>query len=172
MEEIEIKFSVRDNKGITEKLRKLGFRIAVGRHREKNYLFDDPSGSLQKQGKLLRIRQTPSAQTITYKGPIAAGSKLKHREEIEARIDDPAVFHRIFKEIGFNVTTEYSKYRTVFEKQPFVVSLDETEAGNYLEVEGPSDEEITRLAEKLGYSEADFIRQTYVELIGGRRHER
>jgi predicted adenylyl cyclase CyaB len=171
VEEIEIKFVVRDSKAITEKLRKLGFRIAVGRHREKNYLFDDRSGSLQKQGKLLRIRQTPSAQTITYKGPISASSKLKHREEIETRIDDATIFHRIFKEIGFTVTTEYSKYRTVFEKQPFVVSLDETEAGNYLEVEGPSDEEITRLAGKLGYSEADFVRQTYAELIGGRRHE-
>ena len=171
MEEIEIKFLVHDSKAITEKLRKLGFRIAVGRHREKNYLFDDASGTLQKQGKLLRIRKTPSAQTITYKGPISAGSKLKHREEIESRIDDPAVFLRIFKEIGFAVTTEYSKYRTVFEKEPFSISLDETEAGIYLEVEGPSDEEITRLAEKLGYSEADFIRQTYIELIGGQRHE-
>jgi len=171
MEEIEIKFPVSDSKAITAKLRKLGFRIAVGRHLEKNYLFDDRSGNLQKQGKLLRIRKTPSAQTVTYKGPISSASKLKHREEVETRIDDPSVFVRIFKEIGFGLTTEYQKYRTVFEKEPFSVSLDETEAGTYLEVEGPSDEEITRLAEKLGYSEADFIRQTYAELIGGRRHE-
>jgi predicted adenylyl cyclase CyaB len=170
MEEIEIKFLVRESKAITEKLRKLGFRVAVGRHREKNYLFDDPSGNLQKQGKLLRLRKTPSAQTITYKGPISAGSKLKHREEIETRIEDPAPFVRIFREIGFSVTTEYSKYRTIFEKDKFIVSLDETEAGNYLEVEGPSDEDITKLATKLGYSEADFIRQTYAELIGERRH--
>ncbi len=170
IEEIEIKFAVRDSKAIAAKLRKLGFRIAVGRHREKNYLCDDVSGTLQKQGKLLRVRKTPSAQTVTYKGPIAAGSKLKHREEVETRIDDPEVFLRIFREIGFGVTTEYSKYRTVFEKNGFTVSLDETEAGTYLEVEGPSDEEITELARKLGYSEADFIRQTYAELIGERRH--
>ena len=88
MEEIEIKFLVRDSKTITEKLRKLGFRIAVGRHREKNYLLDDASGSLQKQDKLLRVRKTPSAQTITYKGPISTASKMKHREEVETRIDD------------------------------------------------------------------------------------
>jgi predicted adenylyl cyclase CyaB len=170
MEEIEIKLLVPENKGITEKLRKLGFRIAVGRHREKNYLLDDAAGTLQKQGKLLRLRKTPSAQTITYKGPIAAGSKLKHREEVETRVDDPAVFLRIFREIGFDITKEYSKYRTVFEKDGFNVSLDETEAGNYLEIEGPSDEEITDLAAKLGYSEADFIRQTYAELLNERRH--
>lgn len=170
MEEIEIKFVVKDTKTITEKLRKLGFRIAVGRHHEKNYLFDDAAGSLQKSGKLLRIRKTPSSQTVTYKGPISPESKLKHREEVECRIENADVLTRVFEEVGFKVRTEYSKYRTVFEKEGFNVSLDETEAGNYLEVEGPSDEEITKLGEKLGYSELDFVRRTYAELIGERRH--
>src|SRR5215831_19427911 len=169
MEEIEIKFAVKNTKAVTEKLRKLGFRIAIGRHREKNYLFDDVSGSLQTAGKLLRVRKTPSGQTVTYKGPIAAGSKLKHREEIECRIENADILLRIFQESGFQIRTEYSKYRTIFEKEKFNISLDETEAGNYLEVEGPSDEEITRLGSKLGYSEQDFVRRTYAELIGDRR---
>src|SRR5213593_4167959 len=171
MEEIEIKFVVKETKPIIEKLRKLGFRIAVGRHHEKNFLFDDGAESLKQQGKLLRIRKTPSAQTLTYKGPISAASKLKHREEIECRIEDADVLLRIFEEVGFKVRTEYSKYRTVFEKDDFNISLDETEAGNYLEVEGPSDEEIIKLGEKHGYSEQDFVRRTYAELIGERRHQ-
>jgi predicted adenylyl cyclase CyaB len=169
MEEIEIKFTVKDTKAVSEKLRRLGFRIAVGRHQEKNYLFDDESGDLRKAGKLLRVRKTPSSQTVTFKGPILATSKLKHREEIECRIENADIVIRIFEEVGFKIRTEYSKYRTVFEKDGFNVSLDETEAGNYLEVEGPSDEEITKLGEKLGYSEDDFVRQTYAELIGDRR---
>ena len=170
MEEIEIKFIVKDTKTITEKLRKLGFRIAVGRHQERNFLLDDASAGLQKQGKLLRVRKTPSGQTVTFKGPISTASKLKHREEIECRMEDADVMLHIMDQVGFKVRTEYSKYRTVFEKDGFSASLDETEAGNYLEVEGPSDEEITKLAEKLGYSEKDFVRQTYAELIGERRH--
>jgi predicted adenylyl cyclase CyaB len=169
MEEIEIKFAVKDTKAVTEKLRKLGFKISVGRHREKNYLFDDGSGSLQNAGKLLRVRKTPSSQTLTYKGPILATSKLKHREEVECRVESADTVIRILEEVGFKVRTEYSKYRTVFEKEGFDISLDETEAGNYLEVEGPSDEAITELAEKLGYSEQDFVRRTYAELIGDRR---
>jgi predicted adenylyl cyclase CyaB len=171
MEEIEIKFVVKDTKIITEKLRKLGFRIAAGRHCEKNYLFDDAAGSLQRAGRLLRVRKTPSSQTVTYKGPILATSKLKHREEIECRIESAETAIRIFEEVGFKVRTEYSKYRTVFEKEGFNISLDETEAGNYLEVEGPSDEEITQLGVQLGYSEQDFVRRTYAELIGDRRGE-
>ena len=169
MEEIEIKFVVKDTKTVTEKLRKLGFRISVGRHRELNYLFDDGSGSLQTAGKLLRVRKTPSSQTLTFKGPILATSKLKHREEIECRIESAETTIRILQEVGFKVRTEYSKYRTVFEKEGFNVSLDETEAGNYLEVEGPSDEEITELGTKLGYSEQDFVRRTYAELIRDKR---
>src|SRR5262249_41310812 len=117
MEEIEIKFVVKDTKAVTEKLRKLGFRIAVGRHREKNYLLDDGEGSLKTAGKLLRVRQTPSSQTVTYKGPILATSKLKHREEVECRIENAETIMRIFEEVGFKVRTEYSKYRTVFEKE-------------------------------------------------------
>jgi len=169
MEEIEIKFVVKDTKTVTEKLRKLGFRISVGRHRELNYLFDDGSGSLQTAGKLLRVRKTPSSQTLTFKGPILATSKLKHREEIECRIESAETTIRILQEVGFKVRTEYSKYRTVFEKEGLNVSLDETEAGNYLEVEGPSDEEITELGTKLGYSEQDFVRRTYAELIRDKR---
>jgi len=172
MEEIEIKFAVKDAKAVTERLRKLGFRIALGRHREKNYLFDDDAGSLQNAGKLLRVRKTPSSQTVTYKGPILATSKLKHREEIECRVENAETMIRILEEAGFRVRTEYSKYRTVFEKEGFNVSLDETEAGNYLEVEGPSDEEITKLGVQLGYSEQDFVRRTYAELIGDRRGTR
>ena len=171
MEEIEIKFAVKDTKAITEKLRKLGFRVAVGRHCEKNYLFDDPSGNLQAAGKLLRVRKTPSSQTITYKGPIATTSKLKHREEIECRVEDADVLIRILEGVGYRIRTQYSKYRTVFEKENFNISLDETEAGTYLEVEGPSDDEITMLGEKLGYSEKDFVRRTYAELIGEKRNK-
>ena len=169
MEEISIKFAVKNTKTITEKLRKLGFRIAVGRHHEKNYLLDDGPGSLQAAGKRLRVRQTPSKQTVTYKGPILSSSKLKHREEIECRVESAETVIRILEEAGFKIRTEYSKYRTVFEKEGFSISLDETEAGNYLEVEGPSDEEITMLGAKLVYSEQDFVRRTYAELIRDRR---
>src|SRR5687767_7936728 len=87
MQEIEIKFLVRDVKTITERLKRLGFQIAVGRHWEKNLLLDDKDGNLKGSGKLLRIRKTPIGQSLTFKGPISAASKLKHREEIECKCE-------------------------------------------------------------------------------------
>jgi predicted adenylyl cyclase CyaB len=166
MEEIEIKFAVKDAKAVAEKLRELGFRVAVDRHREKNYLFDDAGGNLRMAGKLLRVRKTPSRQTLTFKGPISASSKLKRREEIECAVEDAGVLITILEKAGFGIRTEYSKYRTVFEKDGLCAALDETKAGNYLEVEGPSEDDVTKIGEQLGYSEKDFVRRSYAELIG------
>lgn len=166
MEEIEIKFAVKETEPVTDKLWKLGFRIVADRHREKNYLFDDASGNLRRAGRVLRVRHTPLSQTVTFKGPVLATSKMKHREEIECRIESAETMIRILEEVGFKIGIEYSKYRTVFEGDGFNIALDETEAGNYLEVEGPSEKEITELGKKLGYSEQDFVRRTYAELIG------
>ena len=49
------------------------------------------------------------------------------------------------------------------------MSVDETEAGDYLEIEGPSEGEIITLGATLGYSEQDFVRRTYADLIGEKR---
>src|SRR5438093_11375010 len=114
MEEIEIKFAVKDMRIITEKLRKLGFRVEVGRHHEENYLLDDGDGNLQKTGKVFRIRKTPSARTLTYKAPISAASKLKHREAIECLIEDADIFLRTFETSGFKLLTGSSTDRTIF----------------------------------------------------------
>jgi adenylate cyclase, class 2 len=170
MQEIEIKFLVRDVKSMNEKLKRLGFKLAVGRHWEKNLLLDDQHESLKNQGKLLRIRKTPSGQSLTFKGPIAASSKLKHRDEIECKCEDAGLMVRILEEIGYKAVTQYSKYRTVFEREGLIVSLDETEAGNYIEVEGLSDDVIMNLGKQLGYTESDYIRRTYAELIAEKKN--
>jgi predicted adenylyl cyclase CyaB len=169
MEEIEIKFAVTEVKRAAEKLQKMGFRIAADRHREENYLFDDGSGSLRRAGRVLRVRKTAVGQTVTFKGPVSTASKLKRREEIECRVESAETMIRILEEVGFHVGAEYSKYRTVFEKDGLNVSLDETEAGNYMEVEGPSEKEIRKLGKELGYSEQDFVRRTYAEMIAAKR---
>jgi len=169
MQEIEIKFALKDTKAAEGQLLEAGFRLAVGRHVETNYLFDNEPGTLRGLGRLLRVRQTPSKQTVTYKGPILATAKLKQREEIECRVEDAETMIRILEGVGFNVRMQYSKHRTVYEKDGFSVSLDETEAGDYLEIEGPSEEEIITLGANLGYSEQDFVRRTYADLVGEKR---
>jgi predicted adenylyl cyclase CyaB len=169
MEEIEVKFHVGETGPVAETLRGLGFKVTVERHREHNFLLDDGAGTLQKSGQVLRVRQTPARHTVTFKGPIQAASRVKRREEIECSVESADTVLRILEQTGFQVWMEYEKYRTVFEKDSFHIALDETKAGNYLEIEGPSDQAIMELAEKLGYSEQDSVRRTYAELIGESR---
>jgi len=169
MQEIEIKFALKDTKAAEVRLLEEGFRLTAQRHVETNYLFDDGSGALRSLGRLLRVRHTPSKHTITYKGPILATSKLKQREEIECRVGDAETMIRILQGVGFKVRMQYSKHRTVFQKDGLSVSVDETEVGDYLEIEGPSEEEIITLGAALGYSEQDFVRRTYADLIGEQR---
>jgi predicted adenylyl cyclase CyaB len=95
---------------------------------------------------------------------------LKHREEIECRIESAETTIRILQEVGFKSAHRVFEIPDGVRKRGLQnVSLDETEAGNYLEVEGPSDEEITELGTKLGYSEQDFVRRTYARLIRDKR---
>ena len=169
MEEIEVKFRVDETGTLAEKLRGLGFKLTAERHYEHNFLLDDAAGTLQKSGRVLRVRQTPDSHTITFKGPMHTPSKAKRREEIECRVESADTMLRILEQAGFQVRMEYAKYRTAFEKDSFHIALDETKAGNYMEIEGPSDQAIMQLAEKLGYSEQNSVRQTYAELIGESR---
>jgi len=169
MEEIEVKFRVHETGTIGEKLSGLGFKVTVERHHEHNFLLDDGAETLQKTGRVLRVRETPDSHTVTFKGPRHGASKVKRREEIECRVESADTMLRILEQAGFQVRMEYAKYRTVFGKDSFHIALDETKAGNYMEIEGPSAQAIMQLAEKLGYSEQDSVRQTYAELIGESR---
>ena len=95
-------------------------------------------------------------------GMISGMIKQHDKATVKAFIDE------CFRQ--YKPTTQYSKYRTVFEKGALIVSLDETEAGNYLEVEGPSDEVIMEFGKQLGYTEGDYVRRTYAELIGEKKN--
>jgi adenylate cyclase class 2 len=142
-------------------LRTNGFRVFKSRVFETNTVYDRPDQALRNSGLLLRIRQAGRVHTLTYKGP-STPSKHKSREELEVALPDAKVMRAIVERLGFQATFRYDKYRTEF-KQPRragVAVLDETPIGIYLELEGSADW-IDRTARKLGFSESDYITQSY-----------
>ena len=66
MQEIEIKFALKDTKGAEGRLLEAGFRLTMARHVETNYLFDDGSGALRSLGRLLRVRHKPSPTKVRF----------------------------------------------------------------------------------------------------------
>ena len=70
-----------------QKIRGAGFHVKAPRVFEENFVLDTPSGTLRKEGLLLRVRRAGDAVTCTFKGREIPGPH-KRREEREFRASD------------------------------------------------------------------------------------
>lgn len=159
--EIEIKLRVRD--GVLAQIDALGYQVRTPRELEADQLYDR-AGELRSTGQALRLRTRGERCTLTYKGP-ATRAPHKSREEIELDVTDGAAFEIVLERLGYSPTFRYEKYRTTFcaPGQPGIITIDETPAGTFLELEGPADWiDITAL--KLGYPPAEYITESYASL--------
>lgn len=159
--ETEIKLRAHD--GILAQIEALGYRICTPREREADQLYDR-AGELRGSGKVLRLRKRGERCTLTYKGP-AQRAPHKSREEIEVDVTDGAAFEVVLARLGYQPGFRYEKYRTTFciPGEAGIITVDETPAGNFLELEGPG-EWIDTTALQLGYSQAEYITESYASL--------
>lgn len=167
MTEIEVKLEVENIPAILNTLQALGFSEQGGKQFEENWLFDFPSQLLRNAGSLLRLRRSGRSYKLTFKGPSAVNSRYKVREEIESEIEGGEALREILGRLGMTEVFQYQKWRTEFEwaGHPKVhVVLDETPAGNFLEIEGDPDG-IDHVAEKLGYTSKDYVLKSYAALF-------
>src|SRR5258708_2254047 len=164
--ETEIKLALADETGIETRLAEAGFTVSVPREFESNTIYDTVDRKLLAAGSLLRLRQTGSNVLITWKGPVTAGPH-KSRPEIETTAGSLEALAGIVRELGFQPTFRYEKYRTEFvsSQDPTcgVITFDETPIGHFLELEGPADW-IDSSARRLGFSERDYVLSSYAKL--------
>jgi predicted adenylyl cyclase CyaB len=165
--EIEVKIRIGDVRAAREKVLGLGAVVSRERYLEKNTLFDFPSGALRAGRRTLRLRAAGKRATLTFKGEPQKSRSFKVRQELETQVRDPKQAFRILRALGLQETFAYEKRRTVFRKARLTIALDETEAGNFLELEGER-HEIVRFARALGYRRADFLTVDYPTLLAGR----
>ncbi len=166
MTEIEVKIRIGDVRSARERILGLGAGLSRERHLEKNTLFDFPSGALRAGRRTLRLRTAGKRATLTFKGEPQGSRSFKVREEHETQVRDPKQALRILRALGLRETFSYEKRRTVFRKARLTIALDETAAGNFLELEGER-HEIVRFARALGYGRADFLTVDYPTLLAG-----
>ena len=170
MTEIEIKIKIDDPKAMREKLLGLGVAVSRDRHFEKNVLYDFDSGALRASRRALRLRTTGKRATLTFKGEPQKSRSFKVREEFETQVRDPREMRRILKALGLKEVFAYGKHRTVLRKSRLTLCIDETEAGNFLELEGER-HEIVKFARALKVRRTEFITRSYIELLAGRGQE-
>ena len=169
--ETEIKLPIQDLSRARQQLLTLNARIKQERHFEDNSVMDTPDQQIRASGCLFRVRMVKPLDDetcrripaiLTFKGKTDISDGVKNREETECTIDPPENFLHILEQLGYVVKFRYQKYRTVYEfnQKQIHVCIDEAPIGNFFELEGPASE-IHEIAEKLGYSRADYITDSY-----------
>jgi adenylate cyclase class 2 len=164
--ETEVKLAVPDPATILSRLAAGGFTVATPRVFEANTLYDTPVAALRSRGALLRIRQAGDVFTVTYKGPKLDSQRYKVQPETEFQVSDRRAADQLFVELGYRPSFRYERFRTVHllpDDPRGTAALDETPVGMFLELEGPA-EWIDSAAQRLGYTPAEYITSTYVDI--------
>lgn len=168
--EIEAKMKVDDFDPVRERLAACG-ATRVGSVLESNTFFDTANRSLVAQDKGLRLRRTQDAQTgreeyiITFKGPLRHG-ELKTREESEVQVDDGTRATALLQALGYEPTLSFEKRRESWKLDGCKIELDELPIlGRYVEVEGPGEDAVMRVRQKLGLSEQPLIQTGYITML-------
>jgi adenylate cyclase class 2 len=141
-----------------------GYQLTAARTLEADQIFDRGAGELRQAGLILRLRQSGATSTITYKGP-ATREIYKSREEIEFDVSDSGAFSAVLNRLGYQPSFRYEKYRTKFSGpgEAGLITIDETPVGVFLELEG-AESWIDRTAERLGFSPAAYLTESYASL--------
>jgi len=142
----------------------LGACLYQTRTLETNLRFDTPDKELRRNFQVLRLRQDKVAR-LTYKGPAEEIGGVRSRREIEFTVSDFEAARALLEALGYRVSLIYEKYRTVYELDGVLVSLDEMPYGDFGELEGPDAESIRAVAQKLGVNWERRIPESYTDLF-------
>ena len=166
--EIEAKIKVAALRPIRDKLEKLGADFSQSVQQVDSY-FMDTHKLLKKNDCGLRIRQQivegQTSAKITFKGP-RTDSKFKSRAEYETGIDDVETMEKIFDALGYHKRLTFEKKRAIWALDGCEICLDEVpHLGCFVEVEGPHEDVISGVLEKLDLHNEPHISKGYAAMI-------
>lgn len=166
--EIEAKFRVESLEDVAARLREVGGEDC-GQVVQRDRFFDDGDGSLLAAGSGLRIRVERSDVgekiILTFKGKKQA-SKFKSRPEMEVEVGEFAAMKELLGGLGYEEILVFEKRRELWIVDSCLVCLDEVpRLGRFVEVEGPSEEIIAGVVEKLGLGGLEHVKNGYARMM-------
>jgi len=169
--EIEAKLKVGSHKGIIERLTELGAEFQSEQLQIDCY-FDTSENTLRSTDSCLRLRRQAAGGNekaiLTFKGPKAETS-LKTRGEVELNIEDAEAAVRLLEALGYRKALVFEKKRRLWRLGVCEVALDELPLlGKFIEIEGPSEERIRDVQNKLRLSDVRHIAESYACLMDGK----
>ncbi|HOL32006.1 MAG TPA: class IV adenylate cyclase, partial [Anaerohalosphaeraceae bacterium] len=163
-QEIEAKIKVEALEPTAQRLTELGARFSAVQHQHDVY-FHDADGLLKKRGCGLRLREETvngkSVFILTFKGP-RQDSPFKSRPEFQTQVSDSAEMIKILEGLGYQPVLTVEKKRSLWQMDGCDICLDEVEMlGPFVEIEGPNEESIRRILNKLGLQNKLHLSQSY-----------
>jgi len=170
--EIEAKLKVEQLAPYTRLLEQLDAKLR-GTYRQLDTFYDTPAKELLQAGSGLRLRQERQQNNckniLCFKGP-AQKSNYKHREEIEVEVSDTSQLSILLDRLGYKPILTVEKNRTIWSFNNCLVCLDEVKGlGNFVEIEGQTEDDINTTAAKLDLARHEHIPLSYAQMISQRK---
>ncbi len=172
--EIEAKLKVDSLEQTERKLTELGAEF-LAEQLQTDYYLDDAGATLTKADRCLRLRRelVGCGETfcLTYKGP-KEKDQFKKRQQIEIEIKDADSAENLLSALGYERALAFQKKRRIWRLGNCIVALDELPLlGSFVEIEGPSGNEIADVQRRLELESLPHIAESYALLIEKRLRE-
>jgi adenylate cyclase class 2 len=151
LEEIEVKILEINVEEVEKKLKEMGAeKVFCGK--VVSVYFDFKDKNLEKEGKILRLRQKGNRVVLTYKELISQ-DEAKIMDEDELPVNDFETMKKIFKGIGLLPLYEFDKHRTTYKLKQVHFEIDKyPNIPAFLEIESPDLDTIDKLVSELGFT--------------------
>jgi adenylate cyclase class 2 len=169
---IEIEVKVEADLGAVEKrLIEEGANFAKEERQIDTY-YNAPHRDFAQTDEALRLRSVGRKNMLTYKGP-RLDTISKSRKEITLSVAREPT-EELLRCLGFSKFGQVTKLRRNYKLGDLLISLDDVKnLGTFMEIEALAEERdfefhekrLIELLEKLGFSQGEIIRQSYLELI-------
>ena len=166
--EIEAKLKVENHNRVLEGLQTHHGQFKAQQYQRDDY-YDNADRTLTGTDQCLRLRHEQDEHgqrcILTYKGP-RAESDLKIRKEIELSVDNPQAAADLLEALQYTKRLVVEKQRQLWQQDNCLVALDRvTGLGTFVEIEGPSTEEVLAVHDRLNLTDCPRLTDSYASMV-------
>lgn len=163
--EFEVKFYPVSKEKIRKRLKSLSAKLIFPERKLRRVIFDGKRANPQIKGDYLRVRDEVNCVTLSVKIHAREGGLLADQKELCVKVSDFEKTIQILEVAGLKRTNYQETLRETWDLEGAEITID-TWPGlePFVEVEGKSEDEVRRIAEKLGFNWQDKIITSVLEI--------